>query len=55
MSALGDTDLETGVIFEASRQVEGELDFVPTDQQLVQQPRRLRMASTTWKRCIIAS
>ena len=44
MLALGNTGLETGVIFEAIRQVEGEFDFVPTDQQLVQQPRRLRMA-----------
>ena len=44
MLALGDAGLETGVIFEAIRQVEGKFDFVPTDQQLVQRLRRLRMA-----------
>ena len=38
--ALVDRGLETEVVFEAIRQVEGGFDFVPTDQQLVQQPRR---------------
>jgi cellulose biosynthesis protein BcsQ len=38
--ALVDRGLETGVIFEAIRQIEDGFDFVPTDQQLVQQPRR---------------
>jgi len=35
-----DRGLETEVVFEAIRQVEDGFDFVPTDQQLVQQPRR---------------
>lgn len=38
--ALVDRGLETEVVFEAIRQVGDGFDFVPTDQQLVQQPRR---------------
>tara|TARA_B100002003_G_C13778498_1_gene385682 strand:- start:186 stop:350 length:165 start_codon:yes stop_codon:yes gene_type:complete len=38
--ALVDRGLETEVVFETIRQVEDGFDFVPTDQQLVQQPRR---------------